>query len=101
MSGDEREPGTAFSEAQIRAIASVVEGVLEKARLTRRHDERDTPQEGNPSGSHPPSSPGEWGLTRARVLVLRNQRVGRAGGRSWKGPWLSMQHSAKGWIYIY
>ena len=89
MSGDEREPGTAFSEAQIRAITSVVEGVLEKARLTRRHEERDTPQEGNPSGSHPPSSPGEWGLTRARVVVLIIKGSGAPLGARGRDPGLA------------
>ena len=59
MSGDEQEPDTAFSEAQIRAITSVVEGVLEKARQNPRRGEKDAPQDDSP-----PTDSGELGPTK-------------------------------------
>ena len=66
MSGDEQEPDTAFSEAQIRAITSVIEGVLEKARQNPRRGEKDAPQDDSPGGNYPPTDSGELGPTKKK-----------------------------------
>ena len=71
MSGDEQEPDTAFSEAQIRAITSVVEGVLEKARQNPRRVEKDAPQDDSPGGNHPPTDSGELGPTKKKKKKRR------------------------------
>ena len=80
MSGDEHETEAAFSEAQIHAIAKVVEGVLEKSLEARRRASGDpkgesegAPVSKRPDGSGCSTTAGECGARR---------ETGRPGGVS-------------------
>ena len=78
MSGDEHETEAAFSEAQIHAIAKVVEGVLEKSLEARRcasgdpkRESEGAPVSTRPDGSGRSTTAGEFGARR---------ETGRPGG---------------------